>query len=105
MWVGKIWLFDFCEALAWCVGQKAMCQMCDGFTFLSFEGRQKTKSFVFQVSHFFYFLIRYQIFCHCQVCSFLFSHTLWLTAEAICSKGLRATFLSTDTKFYAGQNA
>jgi hypothetical protein len=26
------------------------------------------------------------------------------TAEAICSKGLRATILSTDTKFYAGQN-
>ena len=30
---------------------------------------------------------------------------LCITDEAICSKGLRATFLSTDTKFYAGQNA
>ena len=28
--VGKIWLFDFCEALACAAGQKAKCQMWDG---------------------------------------------------------------------------
>ena len=48
----------------------------------------------------------YKTFIVTQWCQpFFVSINLPITVEAICSKGLRATNLSTDTKFYAGQNA
>ena len=40
--------------------------------------------------------------CFIPLCRFL---NLPITVEAICSKGLRATFLSTYNEVLAGQNA
>jgi len=43
-------------------------------------------------------------FSHCKINTVVSFFGLLVTIECSSSKGLRATFLSTDTKFYAGQN-
>jgi hypothetical protein len=68
----KIWLFDFCEALARVSG-KRQCAKC-AMVFLLFLLRigKKTKSFVFLVSHGFYFVVKFSIsFQVCCAFSFL----------------------------------
>ena len=99
--IGKIWLFDLCEALARMSG-KRQCTKCEmAFLFcLSWVGKKLNllsfQSVIFSIP---YFVVK--LIFPCQVCSPLSILRLVANGLAVCfCCRFRSTFLSSYTKVY-----
>ena len=83
----KIWLFDFCEALARVSGKRQCAECAMAFLLFLLRVGRKTKYFVFLVSNGFYFIVKFSI--SFQVCCvFSFSYALLLSDDAMASAGI-----------------